>query len=79
MEVKERVINLIADKLGYNKMEINENQNLVSDLGCDSLDMVEIVMAIEAEFNIAIEDKEVANILTVGDAIKKVEEIHSAR
>lgn len=79
MEVKERVINLIADKLGYNKMEINENQNLVSDLGCDSLDMVEIVMAIEAEFNIAIEDKEVANIITVGDAIKKVEEIHSAR
>lgn len=73
MEVKERIINLLSDKLGYDKTEIKEENNFVMDLGADSLDMVEIIMGIEQEFGLKIEDEEITGIETVGDLIKKVE------
>jgi acyl carrier protein len=75
MEVKERVINLLADKLGYEKTEIKETHDIIMDLNADSLDMVEIIMGIEQEFGIHIEDREIQEIRTVGDIIKKVEDI----
>ena len=73
MEVKERVINLLSEKLGYDKLEIKENQEFVSDLGTDSLDMAEIVMGIEDEFGLVISDDEIMQVKTVGDLIKKIE------
>jgi acyl carrier protein len=75
MEVKERVINLLADKLGYEKTEIKETHDIIMDLNADSLDMVEVVMGIEKEFGIQIDDNEIQEIRTVGDIIKKVEDI----
>lgn len=73
MEVKERVINLLSEKLGYDKLEIKENQEFVNDLGTDSLDMAEIVMGIEDEFGLVIGDDEIMQVKTVGDLIKKIE------
>ena len=75
METKERIMNLLADKLGYERCEIKEDQDLVTELGIDSLDMVEIIMGIEEEFGLKIDDKEVEGIKTVEDLIKKVENI----
>lgn len=75
METKERIMNLLADKLGYERCEIKEEQDLVTELGIDSLDMVEIIMGIEEEFGLKIDDKEVEGIKTVEDLIKKVENI----
>ncbi len=79
MEVKERIINLLSDKLGYDATEIKEENNFVIDLGADSLDMVEIIMGIEQEFGLKIEDDEINGIETVGDLIKKVETLRLGR
>ena len=73
MEVKERVIEVLSDKLGINKLEIKETQDIMNDLGCDSLDMAEIVMGIEDEFGLVIGDDEIMQVKTVGDLIKKIE------
>jgi acyl carrier protein len=79
METKERIISLLAYRLGYDETEINENQDFINDLGVDSLDMVEIVMDIEKEFGLKVEDKEIAEIKTVSDLIKKVDELRMGR
>ena len=79
MEVKERVINILSDKLGYDKIEIKDEKNFVTDLGADSLDMVEIIMGIEQEFGIRVDDKEISDIKTVGDLIKKINNIRLGR
>ena len=79
MEVKERVINLLSEKLGYDKLEIKENQEFVNDLGTDSLDMAEIVMGIEDEFGLVIGDDEIMQVKTVGDLIKKIEKKRMGR
>lgn len=79
MEVKERVIDLLSKQLGYDKLELNENQNLQNDLDTDSLDMVEIVMAVEEEFGLHIEDDDIEGIKTVGDLIKKIEDMRMCR
>ena len=73
MEVKERIINLLCDKLGFDRFEVNEEKNFITDLGADSLDMVEIIMGIEEEFGLKIDDTEISEVKTVGDLIKKVE------
>ena len=79
MEVKERVINLLSEKLGYSKLEIKENQEFVTDLGTDSLDMAEIVMGIENEFGLVFGDDEIMQVKTVGDLIKKIEDKRMGR
>ena len=79
MEVKERVINLLSEKLGYDKLEIKETQEFVNDLGTDSLDMAEIVMGIEDEFGLVIGDDEIMQVKTVGDLIKKIEKKRMGR
>lgn len=79
MEVKERVINLLADKLGYDKLEIKEYHNFQTDLGTDSLDMAEIVMGVEDEFGLHIKDEDIEGIMTVGDLIKKIENMRRGR
>ena len=60
---------IISDKLGVSESEITEKANFVSDLGADSLDVVELVMEIEKKFDINIPDQDAETFKTVGDAV----------
>lgn len=73
MSVQERVIQLVADQLGVNKEEIKMESNFVNDLGADSLDTVELVMALEEEFDAEIPDEDAEKITTVQEAITYIE------
>ncbi len=68
-EVLEKVKELIADKLSIDVGEITEEATLIDDLGADSLDLVDLVMVFEEEFNIKIEDEELEKIKTVKDVV----------
>ena len=68
-EILEKVRELIADKLGVDKDEVTEEASLVDDLGADSLDLVDLVMVFEEEFDVKIEDDELENIKTVKDVV----------
>ena len=68
-EIKEILITKISDNAGIPKHEINENSNLINDLEFDSLDIIELMMIAENEFNIQIPDNEVESVETVKDAI----------
>jgi acyl carrier protein len=71
--VSERVISLVAEHLGVESSKFNLKSNFTDDLGADSLDTVELVMAFEEEFGIEIPDEDAATIKTVEDAIVKIE------
>ncbi len=73
----EKLKSIIANVLSIEPDKINENSNFISDLNCDSLDLFQIIMAIEEELDIEIPTEEVQNLKTVGDAIKKINEITS--
>lgn len=79
METRERIVNLISDKLGVDNFEVKDEQNIINDLGADSLDMVEIVMGIEEEFGIKVKDEDINEIKTVGDLVKKIEDMRLGR
>lgn len=68
-EILEKVKDLIADKLGVDRDEVVEDASLIDDLGADSLDLVDLVMAFEEEFGIKIEDEELEKIKTVKDVV----------
>ncbi|MCD6584070.1 MAG: acyl carrier protein [Candidatus Omnitrophota bacterium] len=72
--LEERVKEIIAEQLGVKKEEIKPESSFVDDLGADSLDTVEIVMALEEEFGIEIPDEDAEKMATVGEAIKYIEE-----
>ena len=72
-DISERVIEIVMEHLGVEKDKITENSSFIDDLGADSLDTVELVMAFEEEFGSEISDSEAEKILTVGDAIKFIE------
>ena len=73
-DVAEKVKKIIADHLGIDDMEkITENAKFIDDLGADSLDTVELVMAFEEAFDVEIPDEKAETILTVGDAISHLE------
>ena len=69
-----RVKDLIADSLGVNSTEVLPDASFIDDLGADSLDNVELVMAFEEEFDIEIPDDAAEHIQTVGDAVKFIGE-----
>ncbi len=69
MSVDERVKGIVAEQLGIGVDEINKESSFIDDLGADSLDTVELVMALEEEFDIEISDEEAENISTVQTAI----------
>ena len=71
---RDRVIAIVAEQLNVSPESITEETSFVNDLGADSLDTVELVMEFEDEFDLTIPDEEAEKILTVGDAIKYVEE-----
>ncbi len=74
METREKVIDIIENKLGVKREMIVDSANFTNDLGADSLDTVELIMEFEREFDINIPDNQAEKISTVGEAIKFVEE-----
>jgi len=72
--VQEKVRSIIAEQLGVKLEEVTPQASFIDDLGADSLDTVELVMALEEEFGIEIPDEEAEKMVTVGDAIKYIEE-----
>ena len=67
--VEERVKKIVVEQLGVGESEVNDNSSFVDDLGADSLDTVELVMALEEEFDCEISDEEAEKITTVKQAI----------
>lgn len=70
--IEERVKKIVAEQLGVNEDEIQTSSSFVDDLGADSLDTVELVMALEEEFETEIPDEEAEKITTVQEAINYV-------
>lgn len=72
--IEQRVADIIAEQLGVAKEEVVPEASFIDDLGADSLDIVELVMAMEEEFDIEIPDDDAEKIQTIGDAIAYVRE-----
>ena len=72
--IEERVKECIVNQLGVNEEEVTKDASFTDDLGADSLDVVELVMAFEEKFSIEIPDEDVERLRTVGDAIKYLDE-----
>ena len=72
--VEERVKEIICEQLGVEEEEINPIAKFIEDLGADSLDTVELVMAFEEEFELEIPDEDAEKIVTVGDAIQYIKD-----
>lgn len=74
MALEQKVKEIIVDQLGVDEKEVTENAHFIEDLGADSLDTVELVMAFEEEFSIEIPDEDAEKITTVGTAINYLKE-----
>ena len=72
MSVAEKVKEIIVDQLGVDAAEVNPDAKFVDDLGADSLDLTELIMAMEEEFDIEIDDEGAQKIATVQDAINYI-------
>jgi acyl carrier protein len=72
--IEERVTDIVVEQLGLERDKVQPESKFVDDLGADSLDTVELVMALEEEFEIEIPDEEAGNITTLREAIAYVEE-----
>jgi acyl carrier protein len=70
--IEAKVKSIIADQLGVGEDEIKPESSFIEDLGADSLDIVELVMAMEEEFEVEIPDEEAENIKTVQDAVNYI-------
>ena len=72
-EISSKVKKIVADHLGIDEAKVQDDSSFIDDLGADSLDTVELVMAFEEEFGSEISDSQAEKILTVGDAIKFIQ------
>ncbi len=72
MSVEEKVKKIIMDQLGVSEDEVKSEASFVEDLGADSLDLTELIMAMEEEFGVEIDDEDAQKILKVQDAINYV-------
>ena len=72
-DVSNKVKKMVSDHLGVDESKVTDESSFIDDLGADSLDTVELVMAFEEEFGSEISDSDAEKILTVGDAIKFIE------
>ncbi|SDC51809.1 MULTISPECIES: acyl carrier protein [unclassified Candidatus Frackibacter] len=73
MSVLETVKEIVVEELAVDPDEVTENASFIDDLGADSLDIVELVMAFEEEFDIEIPDEDAEDIATVNDAVEYIE------
>lgn len=71
-EIQSKVIGIIVEQLGIEEGDVKEESNFIDDLGADSLDTVELVMAFEEEFDLEIPDEEAEKITTVKEAIDHI-------
>ena len=74
MAIDERVKQIIVEQLGVNEDQVTPEASLIDDLGADSLDIVELVMAFEEEFGQEIPDEDTEKIRTVGDVVRYLEQ-----
>jgi len=74
VDVFEKVKEIIVEQLGVDEEEVTLQASFVDDLGADSLDIVELVMALEEEFDLEIPDEDAEKILNVGDAVNYIKE-----
>ena len=74
MGLEERVTEIIVEQLGVSKEEVVPEASFIDDLGADSLDIVELVMAMEEEFDIEIPDEDAERIQTIADAVSYIRE-----
>lgn len=72
--IEQRVKDIIVEQLGVNADQVTAEAKFIEDLGADSLDIVELVMALEEEFGNEIPDEQAEKLLTVGDVVKYIEE-----
>ena len=72
MSVEDRVRKIVCEQLGVSNEEVNKDSSFVDDLGADSLDTVELVMALEEEFDLEIADEEAEKISTVEEAVNYI-------
>lgn len=72
MEILDKIKNILVDQLGVKPEDVTIKASLQDDLGADSLDVVELVMALEEEFELKISDEDAEKIVTVGDAIEYI-------
>ena len=73
MSVEQRVIEIVCEHLAVSKENVSRNTSFIEDIGADSLDIVELVMELEEEFDIQIPDDQAEKIKTVGEAIDYIE------
>lgn len=73
--IKNKVIELIATQFNLDEGDVDLDTSFKDDLNADSLDLVELIMALEDEFNLEVEDEDVDSIKTVGDAIDYIKEL----
>ncbi len=78
-EISAKVKNIIVEQLGVNAEEVKDEASFIDDLGADSLDTVELVMALEEEFNAEIPDEDAEKLRTVGDAVTYIDQKLSAK
>ncbi len=71
-EILDKVKDVIVEQLNVEEDDVNEDASFIDDLGADSLDIVELVMALEEQFSISIPDEEAESIKTVGDAVEYI-------
>ena len=77
-DIAERVKKIVVEHLGVEPEKVTEASNFIDDLGADSLDTVELVMAFEEEFNVEIPDDAAESIVTVGDAVKYIDKANAS-
>jgi acyl carrier protein len=73
VSVEQRVIEIVCDNLAVSKEQVTRNTSFIEDIGADSLDIVELIMELEEEFDIQIPDDQAEKIKTVGEAIDYIE------
>jgi acyl carrier protein len=74
MSVFDEVKEIIVEQIGCDESQVTEDASFIDDLGADSLDIVEIMMALEEKYDVEIPDEDAEKIKTVGDAVKYIEE-----
>jgi len=72
--IEEKVKDIIVEQLGVNPEQVTAQAKFIEDLGADSIDTVELVMAFEEEFNVEVPDEEAEKLQTVGDVVKYIED-----